>query len=138
MSFFKQLEKFLAQARKQSQKTKHYDSIYQNTSVNVSFGKGNLAKIPWTASILYKVNEEIKVYSSKYLGKKLNHPDAKEDHYLVFGFDMEHESLRHFRNHELNFKHLQKYKDTVKDKNQRSAAGIPFCVSLTELIQLKK
>lgn len=138
MSFFKQLEKFLAQAKTQSQKTKHYDYIYQNSSVNLSFGKGNLAKIPWTASILYKVNEEIKVYSGEYLEKKLNHPAAKKDHYLMFGFDMEHESLRHFRNHEWNFKHLQKYKDTVKDKNPRSAAAIPFCASLTELIQLKK
>ena len=36
-----------------------------------------------------------------------------------------------------NFKELDEYKKTIEGKNIRSAAGEPFTVSLTELMQVK-
>lgn len=36
-----------------------------------------------------------------------------------------------------NFKELDEYKKTIEGKNIRSAAGKPFTVSLTELMQVK-
>lgn len=47
MGFYKQLEQFLAQAKTDNLKTKHFDSEYKQTKVKVSFGQGNPARIPW-------------------------------------------------------------------------------------------
>ena len=47
MKYYNQLEQFLAQAKTDNLKTKHFDSEFKNTKVKVSFGQGNTAKIPW-------------------------------------------------------------------------------------------
>jgi 5-methylcytosine-specific restriction protein B len=47
MSYSKQLKQFLAQAKTNDLKTKHYDSEYLGAKVKVSFGAGNTARIPW-------------------------------------------------------------------------------------------
>ncbi|MFO7826197.1 MAG: DUF3578 domain-containing protein [Cyclobacterium sp.] len=52
MGFYNQLVKFLGQAKTDDLKTKHYDSEYRGTEVNVSFGKGNSARIPWISFLL--------------------------------------------------------------------------------------
>lgn len=52
MSFYDQLLKFLGQAKTEDLKTKHYYSEYRGTKVNVSFGKGNSARIPWISFLL--------------------------------------------------------------------------------------
>lgn len=47
MGFYNQLSEFLAQAKTDNLKTRHFKSNYNNTNVKVSFGQGNAAKIPW-------------------------------------------------------------------------------------------
>lgn len=47
MSYYKQLKLFLEQSRTDNLKTKHYEPSYFGLKVNVSFGKGNSARIPW-------------------------------------------------------------------------------------------
>lgn len=55
MSYHDQLKIFLAQAKTDNLKTKHFDSNYKGLEVKVSFGQGNTAKIPWI-SFLKKPN----------------------------------------------------------------------------------
>jgi 5-methylcytosine-specific restriction enzyme B len=47
MEYYNQLEQFLAQAKTDNLKTKHFESEFKETKVKVSFGQGNTAKIPW-------------------------------------------------------------------------------------------
>ncbi len=47
MSYHNQLKQFLAQAKTDNLKTKHFVSNYKNFEVKVSFGQGNTARIPW-------------------------------------------------------------------------------------------
>lgn len=47
MSYYNQLKQFLAQAKTDNLKTKHFVSSYKNFEVKVSFGQGNTARIPW-------------------------------------------------------------------------------------------
>lgn len=47
MNYHNQLKQFLAQAKTNNLKTKHFDSKYEGLEVKVSFGQGNTAKIPW-------------------------------------------------------------------------------------------
>jgi len=49
MSYFAQLIKFLAQSETDLQGTANYLNSYLGLNVKVSFGKGNLARIPWIA-----------------------------------------------------------------------------------------
>jgi predicted component of viral defense system (DUF524 family) len=88
------------------------------------------------ASILYKLKEGIRVFSKEYL-KELKHPEAEKDHYLIYEFEKESEDLKFFEGIKWNFKELDAYKRTIEGKNIRSAAGEPFTVSLTELMQVK-
>ncbi|RAU81959.1 McrB family protein [Pontibacter arcticus] len=48
-SFFERLISFLKQAQSNELKTKSFRGDYQNLKVEVSFGKGNVARIPWIA-----------------------------------------------------------------------------------------
>ena len=88
------------------------------------------------ASILYKLKEGIRVFSNEHLNE-LKHPEAEKDHYLVYEFEKESNDLKKFKDIEWNFKELDEYKKTIEGKNIRSAAGEPFTVSLTELMQVK-
>ena len=47
INYNSELKKFLEQAKTNNLKTSGFYSEYNGFSVNVSFGKGNLAKIPW-------------------------------------------------------------------------------------------
>lgn len=47
MSYHNQLKEFLAQAKTDNLKTKHFDSNYKGLDVKVSFGQGYRARIPW-------------------------------------------------------------------------------------------
>ena len=87
------------------------------------------------ASILYKLKEGIRVFSKEHL-KELKHPEAEKDHYLVYEFDKESNDLKKLKDIEWNFKELDEYKKTIVGKSIRSAAGKPFIVSLTELMQV--
>lgn len=48
-SFADELRKFLQQSREEDLTTRHYIDEYKNLTVKVSFGAGNLARIPWIA-----------------------------------------------------------------------------------------
>lgn len=52
MGFYKQLTEFLAQAKTDNLKTKHFNSEFLGTKVKVSFGQGNAARIPWMSFLL--------------------------------------------------------------------------------------
>jgi 5-methylcytosine-specific restriction protein B len=52
MSYYNQLVQFLKQARTNNLKKKHYASEYLETKVNVSFGQGNQARIPWISFLI--------------------------------------------------------------------------------------
>lgn len=47
--FKKEIDRFILQAQGDSQKTKNYAKKLEEFDVEVSFGKGNLARIPWIA-----------------------------------------------------------------------------------------
>lgn len=53
MSYYNQLIQFLDQAKTDDLRTRHFDSSYLETNVNVSFGKGNQARIPWISFLIY-------------------------------------------------------------------------------------
>ncbi len=55
MSFYNHLDKFLKQAHTEDLTTNHFIKDYLDTKVTVSFGKGNIARIPWI-SFLIKPN----------------------------------------------------------------------------------
>lgn len=88
------------------------------------------------ASILYKLKKGIRVFSKEYL-EDLGHPDVSKKHYLVYDFEKEADELQYFADMKWNFKDLDEYKKTVKGKNPRSSAGLPFTVSLTELMKVR-
>ncbi|TYA58010.1 MrcB family domain-containing protein [Formosa maritima] len=52
MGYFNQLNKFLTQAKTENLKTKHFLSEYLGTKVKVSFGQGNIARIPWISFLI--------------------------------------------------------------------------------------
>ena len=55
MSFYNHLDNFLKQAHTEDLTTNHFIKDYLDTKVTVSFGKGNIARIPWI-SFLIKPN----------------------------------------------------------------------------------
>ena len=70
-----------------------------------------------------------KLLPDGYITKKL------KDYYLVI--DIEKEESIDFNGASFNFKELEKYK-TIKSKNNHvTAAGIPFAVTVTELMKTK-
>ena len=88
------------------------------------------------ANILYKLLPGVRVFSKNSL-LKLNHPEVNRDHYLVYDIETESVDLDLFNGISWNFKDLEKYKNIVIGKNIRSAAGEPFTVTLTELMNVK-
>lgn len=89
-----------------------------------------------TASDIYKItNKGIKVYSKTQL-KKLGYPFSKKpkDYYLII--EIEKVTTEEFGNKKWNFKALEPYKKILQsEKNARIAAGIPFVVSLREMMK---
>ena len=58
-----------------------------------------------------------------------------KDSYLVYEF--EGGDISEFVNSTWDFKDLERYQETVKNKNPRIAAGIPFTITLSELMNVK-
>lgn len=71
MSYYEQLIQFLEQAKTDNLKTKHFDSDYLGTKVRVSFGQGNVSRIPWI-SFLIPPNKTSKGIYPVYLYYKKN------------------------------------------------------------------
>ena len=87
-----------------------------------------------TASKIFKIKSKgPKVYKGTSLvGYKTS--DLK-DYYLVI--EIEKEESTDFNGSSFNFKELEKYKEIKSNNNHVTAAGIPFAVTLTELMKEK-
>jgi len=85
------------------------------------------------ASEIFKIKEGVRVFSKEKL-EELNHPSVNKEHYLVIDFEKVENSIKEFENVKWNFRDLNTYKKTIAGKNIRSAAGLPFTTSLTELM----
>ena len=87
-----------------------------------------------TADRVFKIKSKgPKVYKGTSLvGYKTN--DLK-DYYLVI--EIEKEESNDFNGASFNFKELEKYKEIKSQNNHVTAAGIPFAVTLTELMKEK-
>jgi predicted component of viral defense system (DUF524 family) len=72
-----------------------------------------------------------------YMGTSLDGYKTKDlkDYYLVI--EIEKEESNDFNGANFNFKELLKYKEIRAKNNHVTAAGIPFAVSLTELMKVK-
>lgn len=92
-----------------------------------------------TASKIYRIiSKGPKVFSKEKLTElQYPHSDKPKDYYLVV--DIEKHPTTDLGENEWNYKELEKYKEVLeKEANFRKAAGIPFAVSLTELMKIKK
>jgi predicted component of viral defense system (DUF524 family) len=87
-----------------------------------------------TASRVFKIKSKgPKVYKGTSLvGYKTN---KLQDYYLVI--EIEKEESTDFNGASFNFKELEKFKEIKAKNNPRTASGIPFSVSLTELMKVK-
>lgn len=52
MSYYEQLKQFIEQADTDNLKTKHFNSEYFGTDVRVSFGQGNVSRVPWISFLI--------------------------------------------------------------------------------------
>lgn len=89
------------------------------------------------ASDLFKIKSKgPKVFSNIQLDK-LNYPPSKnpKDYYL--SIEIEVVNNREFENVSWKFKELEKYKSLIESEaNPYSKVGLPFTVSLTELMKV--
>ena len=110
--------------------------VFQNEVINAKYlliresGKAE-------ASQIFKIEQGVRVFSKEKL-KELNHPSINKEHYLVIDFKKEKNAIKEFKNVQWNFKDLDDYKKTIEGKNIRSAAGLPFTTTLTELMSVIK
>lgn len=90
-----------------------------------------------TAMDMFKITSKgPKVYSADQL-EKLNYPfsDKKQEFYLVI--EIEKVKPQEFGNASWKFKELKQYQEVIKaEPNIRKGPGIPFVVSLTELMKV--
>jgi len=87
-----------------------------------------------TASIIFKIKSKgPKVYK----GSSLDGYKTKnlKDYYLVI--EIEKEESNDFAGASFNFKELREYTEIIKKHNPITSAGIPFAVTLTELMRAK-
>lgn len=92
-----------------------------------------------TANKIYRViSKGPKVFSKEKLTElEYPHSDNPQDFYLVV--DIEKHPTTDLGENHWNFKELEKYKEVLKKiPNQRVSAGIPFAVSLSDLMRVKK
>lgn len=90
------------------------------------------------ASDLYQIKSKgPKVFSSSHLDT-LNYPPSKNPKEYYLAIEIEKVSDIEFENVSWDFKELEAYKKVLETTtNQYSRAGLPFTVSLTELMKVK-
>lgn len=92
-----------------------------------------------TANKIYRIlSKGPKVFSKEKLTELgYPHSDNPKDYYLIV--DIEKYPTTDLGENNWNFKELEKYKEILdKEANFRKAAGIPFAVSLTDLMKVKR
>jgi len=72
MSYYTELKKFIEQSKTQDLKTSEYLKSYSNLRVEVSFGKGNLSRIPWIAFLAENQAVQKGIYPVYLLYKEKN------------------------------------------------------------------
>ena len=89
-----------------------------------------------TANRIFKIKSKgPKVVQGSLLEKQGYKSDKIKDYYLVI--DIEKEESTGFNEASFNFKDLEKFKEIKAKNNHVTGAGIPFAVSLTELMKVK-
>jgi DNA-binding transcriptional regulator YhcF (GntR family) len=89
-----------------------------------------------TANKIFKiVSKGPKVYKGAILVENGYKTNNLKDYYLVI--EIEKEESKDFKGVGFNFKELEKYKEIKSKNNHVTAAGIPFAVTLTELMKEK-
>ena len=88
MTYYNQLKQFLEQAKTENLKTKHFDRTYSGLEVKVSFGQGNVARIPWISFLkkgnttsngiypVYLYYKDFKILILAYGVSETNAPDS--------------------------------------------------------------
>lgn len=88
MTYYNQLKQFLEQAKTENLKTKHFDRTYNGLDVKVSFGQGNVARIPWISFLkngnitsngiypVYLYYKDFKILILAYGVSETNAPDS--------------------------------------------------------------
>lgn len=92
-----------------------------------------------TANKIYRIiSKGPRVFSKEKLTElQYPHSDNPQDFYLVV--DIEKHVTTDLGENHWNYKELEKYKEVLdKEANFRKAAGIPFSVSLSDLMRVKK
>ncbi len=72
MSYFNEIEKFLEQAQTSELKTSTYLKKYLGLDVKVSFGQGNLARVPWISFLGVDQSTSNGIYPVYLLYKEIN------------------------------------------------------------------
>ncbi len=85
------------------------------------------------ASHIFRIKPGVRVFSKEKL-QGLGLLDLRRKNYLVYEFVSE--EILEFKNSSWNFKELKEYQKTIEGKNLRSAAGIPFVITLSELMNV--
>jgi predicted component of viral defense system (DUF524 family) len=87
------------------------------------------------ATQIFKLKHGIRIFTKQRL-EELGLLDLTKDNYLVYDFEVETDDIKEFKDSVWNFKDLKQYQKTIKGKNIRTAAGIPFTITLTELMKV--
>jgi predicted component of viral defense system (DUF524 family) len=90
-----------------------------------------------TANKIFKIKSKgPRVVQGSLLEKQGYKSDKIKDYYLVI--DIEKEESADFNGASFDFKNLNQYKEIKAKNNHVQAAGIPFAVTLTELMKVKE
>ena len=84
-------------------------------------------------SQIFKLKYGIRVFSKQRL-EELGLSELTKNNYLVYDFEVDTNDISEFKDLAWNFKDLEQYQKTIKGKNIRTAAGIPFTTTLTDLM----
>ncbi|WP_340154531.1 DUF2357 domain-containing protein [uncultured Winogradskyella sp.] len=85
------------------------------------------------ASQIFKLKHGIRIFSKQRL-EELGLSELTKNNYLVYDFEVDTKDISEFKDLAWNFKDLEQYQKTIKGKNIRTAAGIPFTTTLTDLM----
>lgn len=87
------------------------------------------------ASHIFRIKPGVRVFSKQKL-EDLGLSELTKNNYLVY--EIEVDDIKEFKDASWNFKELEQYQKTIKGKNIRTAAGIPFVTTLSKLMNKKQ
>ena len=109
--------------------------VLDNEVVNAKYLLIRKSRYSIASDIFRITSKGPKVFSKSQL-EELGYPNPTKEYYLVI--EIETVDIADFGNAKWEFKELIKYKDTIKKyPNPRIGPGVPFTVSLKELMIVK-